>query len=260
MPPKQQFAMVPIERLKLTDNVRREPGDIEDLVESVKQLGILEPLVCCPTADREQVDVLAGQRRLAASRAAGLTEVPCILRQRPAKRERLLMQLAENLQRRDMSPIDEALAFRDLIYENMTQTQIARAVHRQQTYVSQCLRLLKLPECVQVALDIGWIPMSTALAIPAELLDDKAAVKRLAGVLTDGTKAVERWTRNEIDRRTAEEPATPIVRRSGNKTLNITPDAYDSAVTAAMRAGMTITEWASGIILTAAERQARRAS
>src|SRR5882672_3470040 len=107
---RRRFAEIPLEELSAGRNVRHDLGDLTDLTDSIRRFGILQPLVCCPSGDARRVEVLFGQRRLAAGRAAGLVKAPCLLGPRPPIEEYVLTQLAENMEREDMTPIEEAEA------------------------------------------------------------------------------------------------------------------------------------------------------
>jgi ParB/RepB/Spo0J family partition protein len=238
---------VPVDQIVVGANVRRDVGNIDDLTESVRQLGVLQPLVCVASADGGRIELLMGQRRLAAARAAGLTTVPCLLRSRPAPRERILMQLAENHQRADMSPVDEACAFADLLGAGMTREQIARTIHRDAGYVRRRLDLFELPDVLRVAVDVGWVNLETALSvIPRELLADPAKVSELAGVVRRGDRAVRAWAlehtarRGGVRRRRSEEGEQFVVR--------IRPDLKARALADARRQGVSLAAWLEQLI------------
>jgi ParB/RepB/Spo0J family partition protein len=240
---------VPVDQIVVGANVRRDVGNIDDLTESVRQLGVLQPLVCVASADGGRIELLMGQRRLAAARAAGLTTVPCLLRSRPAPRERILMQLAENHQRADMSPVDEACAFADLLGAGMIRTQIARTIRRSISYVRRRLELWELPDVLRVAVDVGWVSVETAVSvIPRRLLDDPTNVAELARVVRDGDQAVRAWllrpktgpARNGAGRRRSTEGEQFVVR--------VRPDVKARAVADARRRQMTLAEWFEDLI------------
>ena len=191
---------------------------------------------------------------VAAARAAGLTEVPVILRARPPERDRLLMQLAENLDRADMSPIDEALAFQALAAHQMTQTQIAKAIHRSQTYVSFRMQLLAMPDTVRLALDVGWITIGDALAVPKGLWGDKAAVARLAKVIREGGPAVRNWARAEIRRLDQAGKKTTGGKYTQARAINVAIKVHEKASAAARKRGMTVREYVEDLIVTAGKK------
>ena len=136
---------------------RREFADakLQDLAQSIRRYGVLQPLVVtkkeavAETGDMSaRYELIAGERRLRASRIAGLSEVPAIIRGDVTEDNvRLEMAMIENLERDDLNPIDRARAFKRLIEEfKMTHTEVAQRMSRSREYISNSLRLLTLPE------------------------------------------------------------------------------------------------------------------
>lgn len=123
---------------------------LEELAASIKAKGVLQPLVVRKVADG--YEIVAGERRWRASQRAGLTEVPIILRDFNDQ-EMLELALIENLQREELSPVEEARAFRQLIEEfELTQEAVAQAVGKSRVAVTNSLRLLRLPDKI-----LDWI-------------------------------------------------------------------------------------------------------
>lgn len=125
------------------------PTALEELVSSIRRHGILQPLVVRPSAREGRYELVAGERRLRAARAAGLGAVPGILAHVPD--DRLLeVALVENLQRSSLNPIEEAEAFRSLIDRyRYTQESVAQRVGKSRSAVANALRLLALPDGVR---------------------------------------------------------------------------------------------------------------
>jgi ParB family transcriptional regulator, chromosome partitioning protein len=123
---------------------------LEVLIESVKQFGLLQPILVRPIRDEpEAYEIIAGERRWRAAQKAQLHDVPVVLRTLDDL-EALQLGLVENLQRADLSPIDEAMGLRRLIAEfNQTQEEVARTVGKSRPHVANTLRLLDLPEDVR---------------------------------------------------------------------------------------------------------------
>ncbi len=153
---------------------------LQSLADSIKQYGVLQPLVVTrkeeQTADgglKVHYELIAGERRLRAAKLAGLTQVPVLIRDKEdSDREKLELAIIENLQREDLNPIDKALAFRQLADKfKMTHAQIAKKVGKSREYVSNALRLLSLPEDIQRAIANGII--SEGHARPLLMLADK---------------------------------------------------------------------------------------
>lgn len=134
---------------------------LEDLADSIKQYGVLQPLVVTRQEiirpDGAGMDVfyelIAGERRLRASKIARLQQVPVIIRVEPDNKVKLELAIIENLQREDLNPIDRALAFEQLHKEfNLTHVEIGKRMGKSRVYVSNSLRLLSLPEDIKKGL------------------------------------------------------------------------------------------------------------
>jgi len=130
---------------------RFEESALEALADSIRQHGVLQPLLVVP--EESGYRLIAGERRLRAARLAGLTEVPVTLHEEPGPNRSLALSLIENIQRHDLNAVEEAEAYRRLIEEfGMTQEDMARQVGRTRAHVSNTLRLLSLADDVQSAL------------------------------------------------------------------------------------------------------------
>ena len=136
---------------------RKEFADdkLQSLAQSIRRYGVLQPLVVtkkeavADTGDMStRYELIAGERRLRASKIAGLSEVPAVIRLDIVENNtRLELAMIENLERDDLNPIDRARAFKKLIEEfNMTHTEVAQRMSRSREYISNSLRLLTLPE------------------------------------------------------------------------------------------------------------------
>lgn len=145
---------------------RRKMHDesIEDLARSVTEHGVIQPVVV-RSIGQGKYQLVAGERRLRASRAAGLTSIPAIVRDLKDQ-ESLELALVENLQREDISPLDAAFAYKQLMDEfNLTQDEVARKVGKSRSAVANTLRLLKLPTGLQQRLESGELTEGHARAI-----------------------------------------------------------------------------------------------
>lgn len=141
------------------------PDSLADLVDSIKQHGILEPLVVALTPAGYQI--IAGERRWRASKIAGLPTVPVIVK-KTSPRGMLEMAIVENVQRSDLNPIDRAKAFERLMSEfNLNSTDVAKRVSKSTAYVSNSMRLLKLPDALKDGLLSGLISEGHARALSA---------------------------------------------------------------------------------------------
>ncbi len=150
---------------------------LQELAQSIRANGVIQPLLVRRAGDR--YDIVAGERRWRAAQMAGLLKVPVVVRSF-ADEKLLEIALIENIQRENLNPIDEALAYRRLSTEfNMTQEGIAAAVGKDRASIANYLRLLKLPEDVQQEVASGALSMGHARAIVA--LDDPQAVRKAVG-------------------------------------------------------------------------------
>lgn len=144
------------------------PESLVDLVDSVREHGILEPLVIAKTPAGFQI--IAGERRWRASRLAGLTHIPAIIRETTPK-GMLEMALVENVQRVDLNPLDRAKGFERLMNEfGLTTSEIAVRIGKSVAYVSNSIRLLSLPDALKDGLLSGLISEGHARALAA--IDD----------------------------------------------------------------------------------------
>jgi ParB family chromosome partitioning protein len=149
---------------------------IEDLAQSIRANGIVQPLVVRKRGDRYQI--IAGERRWRAAQRAGLEKVPVVVRDIPDERV-LELSLIENIQREELNPIEEANAYRRLIDGlGVTQEEIARRVGRERSSVTNYLRLLKLPEEIQQWVEEDRLSMGHARALLS--LESVEAQRRLA--------------------------------------------------------------------------------
>ena len=153
-----------------------EPEGLEELKESILKDGLLQPIVVRPKGER--YELIVGERRLRASKMAGLTRIPAMILPEMEDRQMLEMALIENLQREDLNPIEVAEGLKELIFHfKLTQEQAAEKVGKQRTTVANLLRLLKLPEDIRDGVRTGQLSMGHARALLA--LDDVALQRSL---------------------------------------------------------------------------------
>lgn len=147
-----------------------EPTALAELAQSIKEKGVLQPLLVRPRGDA--FEIVAGERRWRASQLAGLTELPVIIRDL-GDREALEIAIIENLQRENLGPLEEARAYQALMEHGMNQEAVALAVGKGRSTVTNALRLLTLPEKVLGALEEGSIHAGHARAILAQPEGDR---------------------------------------------------------------------------------------
>jgi len=155
-----------------------DPVALEELKSSIRQAGLLQPVVVRPLPNGGGFELIAGERRLRACQALGWERIPAVKRE-VDDRTVLTLALIENLQRDDLSPVDEARGYERLIQEfNLTQQDVAAAVGRDRSTVANALRLLRLPEAVLTMLHDGHLSVGHARALLA--LEDLRLVTNLA--------------------------------------------------------------------------------
>jgi ParB family transcriptional regulator, chromosome partitioning protein len=142
-------------------------ASIEELAHSVREHGIIQPLVVTRTGDN-RYRLIAGERRFRAAQKAGLDTVPVVVKEAMQDAQTLQVALIENIQREDLNPIEEALAYHQLHEEfHLTQEEISKRVGKERSTVANFLRLIKLPDSVKKLLASGQLSMGHARAILA---------------------------------------------------------------------------------------------
>lgn len=148
-----------------------DDAKVAELAASVAEKGVLQPLLVRPV--EQGFEIVAGERRFRAARKAGLSSVPVVIRAL-SDQETLEIAIVENLQREDLTPVEEARAFERLVGFGMDQAGVARAVGKSRSAVANSLRLLKLPGAALEALEAGEITAGHARAILGKAADDRA--------------------------------------------------------------------------------------
>lgn len=139
--------------------------NLDELADSIRQHGVLQPLVVVPVDDGTY-QLIVGERRLRASKIAGLTRVPAIVRDTMTEQAKLELALIENIQRHNLDPIEEATAYKQLMDAySMTQEQVAQKMGKNRTTVANTMRLLNLPLKIQRAIAEGEISEGHGRAI-----------------------------------------------------------------------------------------------
>ncbi|OGG00658.1 hypothetical protein A2153_06275 [Candidatus Gottesmanbacteria bacterium RBG_16_38_7b] len=182
-----------------------------DLVESIKEHGILEPLVVAKTPAGYQI--IAGERRWRAAKIVGLKSIPVVVKETDT-RGMLELALVENVQREDLNPIERAQGFHRLIDDyNMTVTEISKRIGKSPAYVSNTLRLLTLPDAIKDGLISEDLSEGHARAL-AGLGDVKLMIGAYKKILTEGS-SVRRT--EDLVRRIKEEKSLPV--RKGEERI-----------------------------------------
>jgi ParB family chromosome partitioning protein len=165
----QGLAEIPISQIQPNPFQPRKTfneASIDELARSVRQHGIVQPLVVTRAGDKYKL--IAGERRFRAAQKAGLTTVPVLIKEMMAEGDALQIALIENIQREDLNPIEEAMAYHQLHDDfQLTQEEISRRVGKERSTVANFLRLLKLPDPVKKLLASGQLSMGHARALLA---------------------------------------------------------------------------------------------
>lgn len=147
-----RFFMCDIEKISANPNQPRSHFDVDklqQLADSIREKGVIQPLLVTRSNDNRYV-LIAGERRLRAAKLAGREEVPVVVMDKGSDNESLELALIENIQRHDLNPIEEAMAYGRLMEEfHLTQEEVAKKVGRQRSTITNVLRLLQLPKHVQ---------------------------------------------------------------------------------------------------------------
>lgn len=148
----QTLKLSEIEPNKEQPRKKFDEGSIRELSDSIKQYGVIQPIVVCKKDD--YYEIVTGERRWRAAKKAGLKEIPVVVREY-TKQEIMAISLIENIQRQDLNPIEEAVAYQRLLDEfQITQDELATRVSKSRTTITNTMRLLKLlPEVQQMLID-----------------------------------------------------------------------------------------------------------
>lgn len=202
---------LPVDEIRANPEQPRSRFDeesLEEMASSIKEVGILQPVVV--RSGEGGYQLVAGERRWRAAKKAGLVTIPAVVRGQAAD-PTLIEALVENVQREDLTPLEEAHAYRHLLEEyGMTQEEVADRVGKSRPSVSNTLRLLQLPLEIQAMVDSGRLSAGHARSLLG--LDDERYAVHLA------EKAVEEgWSVRQVEeavriRRDAETPKAPSVR------------------------------------------------
>jgi ParB family chromosome partitioning protein len=192
-----------------------DSAKLQQLADSIRVHGIIQPLVVRRAEERDRYTLIAGERRWRAARLANLTVVPVVVKD-AAPQAMLELALVENVVRADLSPLEEAVAYRQLIDEfGLTQASVAERVGRSRVSVTNTLRLLTAPEPVQAALQEGRITEGHARALLG-LPNAADQIAMLEVVVSKGwtvrqtEEAVRKWVADP-DRHEPERPRSPLV-------------------------------------------------
>lgn len=230
------------------------PESLVDLVDSIREHGVLEPLVVAKTPAGFQL--IAGERRWRASKLAGLTHVPAIIRETSPK-GMLEMALVENVQRVDLNPLDRAKGFERLMNEfGLTTSEIAVRIGKSVAYVSNSIRLLSLPDAVKDGVLSGLISEGHARALAA--IDDQVLMIEAYKIILRESGSVRRA--EELARRMKEKSQQAPKPKASISQLRIVSEELDKmqeAMTSSMNNGIADDTKKSQVKLSRTRRETR---
>ena len=214
-------AQVPIEFLRPSPRQPRRvfvDEDLQSLATSIRERGLLQPIVVRPDAEIVgNYEIIAGERRWRAAQIAQLHDVPVLVRDL-SDQEALEIALVENMQRRDLLPLEEATGYQRLIDDyHHTQEDLAKIVGRSRSHVANALRLLTLPEEVKVMLEAGSLTSGHARAALGAA--DPAAVAREIAARGLNVRQAERLARRKAASVTPRRPASLAARDVDTRDL-----------------------------------------
>ncbi|MDG9923416.1 MULTISPECIES: ParB/RepB/Spo0J family partition protein [unclassified Pseudomonas] len=224
-----------IQRGKYQPRRDMDPSALEELANSIKAQGVMQPIVVRPIGGG-RFEIIAGERRWRASQQAGLDKIPAMVREVPDEAA-IAMALIENIQREDLNPIEEAVALQRLQQEfELTQQQVADAVGKSRVTITNLLRLIALPEEIKTLLAHGDLEMGHAralLGLPLEQQVEGARHVVARGLTVRQTEAlVRQWLNNKekpaekvkadpdinrLEQRLAEKLGAPVQIKHGQK-------------------------------------------
>ena len=228
-PPRPDFR-VPIERVVPNPNQPRrdfEPAALEALAASIRQKGVLQPLIVRPKPGvADQFEIVAGERRWRASQLAGLHDIPILLRELDDA-EVIEIAIIENIQRADLNAIEEAQGYRQLMDRfGHTQEKIAEALSRSRSHIANLLRLLTLPVDVQDLVRGGKLSAGHARALVTS--DDPSRLAQMAVAKGLSVREMEKLARNAATAKT------------GGRTASDSKDADTRAIEQDLSAGLKL--------------------
>lgn len=194
----RQSRALPVEQLSpgpFQPRRRFDPEELRELAESIREQGVIQPILVRRSPDGDNYQIIAGERRWRAAQMAQLHEVPVLIREFD-DRTAMEIALVENVQRRDLSPLEEAEGYRRLIEEySHSQDDIARAVGKSRSHVANMMRLLNLPDEVRALLEDGQLTAGHARALLSA--EDPSALAREVVTRKLNVRETERLVQKE---------------------------------------------------------------
>lgn len=171
--------LLPLEKIEINPAQPRKvfkEKEIEELAQSIKENGIIQPLIVSSNPDQKNYLLIAGERRYRAAKLIGLEFVPVIIK-KATKKEQMVMSIIENVQRSDLNCVEEALAYYQLMEEfKLTQEEVAKKIGKERSSIANFLRILKLPKEIVMMLQKDMLSFGHA-KILASLKDDGEMIR-----------------------------------------------------------------------------------
>ncbi|MFN1834116.1 ParB/RepB/Spo0J family partition protein [Balneola sp. MJW-20] len=209
---------VPVEHIRANPHQPRREFDeerLDELASSIKKHGLIQPITVRYIGEK-RFELISGERRLRASKLAGLAEIPAFIREADDEQS-MSFALIENIQREELNPLEVALGYKRLVQEfNYTQAEVAEKVGKNRTTVTNMLRLLTLPDYIQKALKSNLISMGHARALVS--IEDESLQKSIL----DKTLSND-WSVRQIEEAVRKGEEKP----SGKKSTTRKPDLED---------------------------------
>jgi len=200
--------------------------DLHELADSIREKGVIQPLIVTE-GETDDYNLVAGERRLRASKIAGLTEVPVVVFELDNEDSLLELALIENIQRTDLNPIEEAEAYRKLIDKfGYTQEETANRVGKKRSTITNLLRLLKLPPPIQKDVTNGLLSEGHGRAL-IKLIDDPVKLQEIRDAIIKNGFSV-RQAEKTIKKAVA---AKPLIKRTKELSSDEIPSSYTKAIT-----------------------------
>ncbi|MDI6642015.1 MAG: ParB/RepB/Spo0J family partition protein [Elusimicrobiota bacterium] len=172
---EEAILTIPIEKIKpnrYQPRIKFNQEKLTQLAESIKEKGIVQPLIVSESIVPDEYELIAGERRYRAAELAGLKSVPCVIR-KVSDKERLQISLIENLQREDLNPVEVAKAYKQVLEEfQITQEELSKLIGIDRSVIANTVRLLNLPEDIQELVASGVISSGHARSI-VSISDEK---------------------------------------------------------------------------------------
>lgn len=199
--PQSELQKIPVEQLqpgKYQPRKDMSPEALEDLANSIRSQGIIQPIVV-RTLGKASYEIIAGERRWRAAQIAGVDVIPCLIKEVPDETA-VAIALIENIQREDLNAMEEAIALERLLTEfELTHQEVAEAVGKSRTAVSNLLRLNNLNEDVKILLEHGDIEMGHARALLALENDLQTTTARIVAAKELTVRETEKLVKKALE-------------------------------------------------------------